>query len=347
MVSLLLLVAPVGGPSPLTFPGAQWERRAPVEAGLDAAKLAEVEKMLGGRGIVVRHGRVVHAWGDQAHRGDWASSAKPVLSTLLLFAIAEKKVKGFDQPIADFGWELRGKDRGITFRHLGAMTSGYARPEGPGQAWAYNDYAIMLYQKTLFERVFRSDPAAVAHDARRLGALQLEDGLRFDHRARLFASVRDFARIAWLWLNHGRWGDRALIPRRLFDAAFRPQAPAGLPNSAEAETDDYLEIGTYGGGSNHFATCGPGIYGFNWWFNGTGRSHPDRRTWPDAPADAVMSIGVRGNCSVLLPSLGIVMASGDGDWGELQAGDASAKMNRVLATLASAAGWRARSERRP
>ena len=38
------------------------------------------------------------------------------------------------------------------------MTGGYARPEPPGAAWAYNDFAIQLYQKTLFDRVFRADP---------------------------------------------------------------------------------------------------------------------------------------------------------------------------------------------
>ena len=35
-----------------------------------------------------------------------------------------------------------------TLRHLANMISGYARPEAPGAAWAYNDYSIMLYQKT-------------------------------------------------------------------------------------------------------------------------------------------------------------------------------------------------------
>jgi len=56
------------------------------------------------------------------------------LSTLLFFAMQEGLVKSVDQPIQDFGWPLKGKDGGITFRHLGAMTSGYMRPEGPGEA---------------------------------------------------------------------------------------------------------------------------------------------------------------------------------------------------------------------
>lgn len=160
---------------------------------MDPGPLREIADLLGGRGCVVKDGYVVKAWGDQSERSDWFSSAKPVLSTLLFRAITEGLVKSVDQPIADFGWPLQDKDRGITFRHLGAMTSGYRRPEGPGQAWAYNDYAIL-------------------------------------------------------------------------------------------------------------------------------------------------SIGARGNCAAVLPSLGAVLVCANGNWGSLKAGDAGARMNRVLAFVATAVG---------
>jgi hypothetical protein len=32
--------------------------------------------------------------------------------------------------------------------------------------------------------------------------------------------------------------------------------------------------------ADHFTRFGPGVYGFNWWFNETGRDHPDRPNWP-------------------------------------------------------------------
>ena len=127
------------------FPGKTWEQREPAQMGLDAAKLDKLAGQLGGRGCVVKDGYVVKTWGDQAQVADWLSSAKPVLSTMLFFAIEEGKVRNVDQPIADFGWELMEKDRSMTFRHLATMTSGYARPEVPGAAWAYNDYGIQLY----------------------------------------------------------------------------------------------------------------------------------------------------------------------------------------------------------
>ena len=98
------------------------------------------------------------------------------------------------------------------------------------------------------------------------------------------ASVRDFARVAWFWLNRGNWNGKQLLPRSYFDDNMRPQVPKDLPVSIEAKTNDYLHIGTYGGESSHFSKSGPGIYGFNWWFNGTGSHHADALTWPDAPA---------------------------------------------------------------
>ncbi|MBI2433591.1 MAG: DUF5060 domain-containing protein, partial [Candidatus Hydrogenedentes bacterium] len=319
------------------FPGAHWEENTPEAIGMEQVLLEQLAAHLGGRGCVIRDGHLVKHWGNQAERGDWASSAKPVLSTLLFFAVEEGLVKNVDQPIAEFGWELKEKDKGITFRQLGAMMSGYARPEPAGAAWAYNDFAIQLYQKTLFDRVFKGDPKAEAEAPRRFGALGFEDGLYFDEgRRRMKASVRDFARIAWFWLNKGRWGEQQVLPARYFEEYMRPQAPKDLPPSAEAETDDYLGIGTYGGGSNHFADDGPGVYGFNWWFNDTGRLHPDAQTWPDAPEDTVMSIGVRGNCSAIIPSLNVALVCADGDWGENQGGQRDSKTNKILALLAKA-----------
>ena len=145
----------------VVFPAEHWQEKAPAELGFNPARLDAVAVALGGRGCIVKDGYVVKTWGSQSQKSDWFSSAKPVLSTLLMFAIQEGKVSGVDAPIAQFGWELKDKDRPMTFRHLVAMTSGYARPEPPGAAWAYNDYAIQLYQKTLFDRVFKESPEAV------------------------------------------------------------------------------------------------------------------------------------------------------------------------------------------
>ena len=41
-------------------------------------------------------------------------------------------------------------------KDLADMVSGYGLPEKPGAAWAYNDSAINLYSKTLFDGVIES-----------------------------------------------------------------------------------------------------------------------------------------------------------------------------------------------
>lgn len=300
---------------PNRFPGTHWEQRDPASLGLDGAVLDRLAEALGGRGCVVKDGYVVKTWGAQAEIGDWFSSAKPVLSTLLFFAIAEGKVPNADTPIKEFGWELNAKDQGITFRHLADMTSGFRRPEPSGAAYAYNDFAIQLYQKTLFDKVFRDDPERVANDPKRLGFLGLEDGLKFRAKdRRLSASVRDFARIAWFWLNSGNWNGAELLPARLFRDYRKPDVPRTLPISRGADSEDYLGIGTYGGGSNQVRTAGPGNYGFNWWFNQPGPKG-DNPLWPDAPPDLFASLGARGNCSFVIPHLNLALISAFGAWG--------------------------------
>ncbi len=339
--SLLLAVPALAASAadPVVFPGKKWKRRSPRRLGLDGHRIDDLADMLGGRGCVVKDGYLAASWGKQGKVVDILSSAKPILSTLLFFAIQEGKVPGVDARVGDFGWELKPKDQPMTFRHLGAMTSGYARPEAPGDAWAYNDYAIQLYQKTLFDRIFREDPHAAAHAASRLGALGLQDGLVFrETNRRISASSRDFARIVWFWLNRGEWDGRQILERRFFDEYARPQTDPNLPASAEAENDDYLEIGTFGGGSKHFTEFGAGCYGFNWWFNRTGRLHPNAKLWPDAPDEIVVSIGARGNNTAFLPSKRMLLVSLQGEWGKLDGGNADSTFNRALSVFARAAG---------
>ncbi|MBL9165518.1 MAG: serine hydrolase [Planctomycetaceae bacterium] len=321
----------------LVFPGVEWAAKSPQELGLDESRWDEIADKLGSRGCVIKNGYVIKTWGPQGERSDWYSSAKPVLSTLLMFAAQEGKVASFDQRLAEFGWPLAEKDQSMTLRHLASMTSGYARPEPPGEAWAYNDFAIQLYQKTLFDKVFQCSPEETFHDPKRFGALGLQDGFRFRQtNRRMTASVRDFARVAWFWLNRGNWNGRQVLPRAYFDDNMRPQVPLSLPLSGDAPTNDYLQIGSYGGDSNHFTTAGPGIYGFNWWFNDVGGKHPDAVTWPDAPRDAIMSLGHRGNCCVLIPSMNLAVVAADAAWGDLNPGRADARLNQLLKLIAAA-----------
>jgi CubicO group peptidase (beta-lactamase class C family) len=89
--------------------------------------------------------------------------------------------------------------------------------------------------------------------------------------------------------------------------------PRGIPRSATLDNggDDYLGIGSYGGGFNQKA-YGGGTYGYAWWFNGQ-VDDGGCLNWPDAPADAFAAIGYGGNIMVMMPSKRLVVAA-RGNW---------------------------------
>lgn len=311
--------AMVAGPArgDATFPAKDWPHSPPEAAGLKPEALNELSRVMGGHGVVVRDGRIAHEWGNPSRRSDWYSSVKPVFSTLLWFAVHESRVSSVDETVSRWGWDLSDKDRPMTFRHLADMTSGYARPEPPGAAFSYNDFAIQLYQRTLFDRVFQQDPTAAMLSESRLGPLSFQDDPQFNKRRRLIASPRDFARLGWFWLNRGAWHGSNLLPSRFFEEYLRPDVPIDLPLTRRADTDDYLQIGSFGGGSDHFTQLGPGVYGFNFWHNAPTPSHPSRPLLPSAPAAAHFTIGFGGNCLTFWPTERLVLACSAGNWGKL------------------------------
>jgi len=315
------------------FPGASWDVRDPAQLGLDAGVLDNFAAATGGgRGCVFRYGYAATCWGNPAEGFEWASASKTVWSTFLLFAVAEGRLADVDALIADWDWPLAPEDQTMTFRHLANQVSGYALPEAPGAAWGYNDFAIKLYARTLFERVFagEGDPNQVAANPGRFGPLTFEDGPFFTMikgAPRVGTSPRDFARFGWLWANYGRWGETSLIPASLIQMALEPGVPGNLPRTAGGAANDYLNVGTAGGGVDQ-TPLGPGVYAFNWWLN------PGGATWPSAPEDTFQANGHwNGEVLTVIPSLGIVAA-----WKGKSGDDANfnVAMDGLLGTLVAA-----------
>lgn len=322
------------------FPGESWETRTLAEVGLDEALINQFIDNVGGTGVIIKDGYLVASWGSGGH-GDWASAVKPLWATLMLFAIHEGRLSGVDQRIADFGWDLTPQDTSMTFSHLANMTSGYVRGEVPGEAFAYNDYGISLYLKTMFDRVYGIDSADA--DAvtslinNQLGALQFEDGSFIQTVSggpRLTMTPRDFARIGWWWLNRGNWQGEQLLPVAYFDTYMQPQVPNNLPLTGVKDSD-YLEVGTIGGSSDQ-VNYGPGLYGYGWWFNCFVGMTNDR-AWVGAPADTFQANGHwNREVMTIIPSLNLVVAA-RGNWGVWQPGNADASMNTNLNLLSQAA----------
>jgi CubicO group peptidase (beta-lactamase class C family) len=327
----------VAGSTAPRFPGRTWEERSPAEVGLEAARLDAFAANVGGDGVVIKDGYLVKSWGEVSSHRWWASASKPVFSTLLLLAVEEGRLPSVDAPVHRAGWELAPKDAAMTFRQLANMTSGYACAEKPGEAWGYNDFAIQLYARSL-ERIF-GQPVAEAF-AQRFGMLQFEDGAFWGHRNNLgvVASPRDFARLGWLWLNRGRWGGREVVPERLFVEHIRPQVPAGLQRAVTKNRapDDYLGLGSYGGGTNQ-TPHGPGVYGFNFWFNAP--TSGGARVWPAAPLDTYQANGLWNRDTLtVFPGLRMVVAVRGANPGKFAPGEADSAYDRNLRLLVEAAG---------
>jgi CubicO group peptidase (beta-lactamase class C family) len=300
------------------YPAADWEKRAPEAVGLSADKLKALAELAGGRGCVVRHGYLVYTWGDPARSGDIASAVKPVISTLLLLAVQQGKVKGVDARVADFEPRLRalnrGKDAGITWRHLASQTSGYGLAEAPGEAYAYNDFALALYYDTLTRQVFKQDGTRVLKE--QLGdVLGFQDRYTFeafgpnDRPGRLAISVRDLARFGLLYLRGGRWKDRQVLTPVSVQTALSSPVPAGLPRTRGREADILPKQRSLGGGKDQ-TPAGPGCYSFNWWLNRTDKA--GRRFFTDAPPDTFVASGHGGKRTLwVVPSLDLVVAWND------------------------------------
>jgi hypothetical protein len=326
---------PKSPPKKAVYPGKTWEQRTPQDAGLDAGKLAAFAANVGGDGCIIKDGYLVQTWGELSTHKWWASASKPVFSTLLLVAAQEGRLPGVDAPVKLAGWELAPKDATMTFRQLANMTSGYACAEPSGAAWGYNDFAIQLYARSL-EKVF-GQPIADAF-AQRFAALEFEDGAFFGHRNNLgvVASPRDFARLGWLWLNRGRWNGVEVLSEKLWAENIRAHVPADWPRAVTKGTqpDDYLGLGSYGGGTNQ-TPHGPGVYGFNFWFN---RPTPTgERVWPAAPPDVYQANGLWNRDTLtIFPGLRMVVAARGAHPGKFEPGIAGSEYDRNMRLLMEA-----------
>jgi CubicO group peptidase (beta-lactamase class C family) len=326
-------------------PAKTWQAATPESVGLRPDRLAELAKLVEGRGCVVMHGRMVYDWGDLSRSADVASAVKPVISTLMLMAVRQGKLESPDSPVSAVVPALKdlngGKDANITWRHLGSQTSGYGLVERPGEAYAYNDYALALYYDALMDGVYGKDGTAVLRELI-AGPIGFEDPFSFDafgkddRRGRLAISVRDFARLGLLCLRDGRWGDRRVLPEGLMRDALGSVVPVGTPRSSGTDADMLPGQRTHGGGKNQTPT-GPGYYTFNWWVNGIGPG--GKRLYVDGPPDLYVAGGHGGKrMLIVIPSLDMVVSWNDSpiDDHDTSPGNPMTRCNRAVKLIADA-----------
>jgi CubicO group peptidase (beta-lactamase class C family) len=327
------------------YPQAEWAAKTPQEAGLSGEKLEALRDLVGGRGCVVRGGFLVFTWGDPARSSDVASAFKPLLSTLLFIAVQEGRLRSVDDEVSEIEPRLKaldgGKNSTMSWRHLASQTSGYGLAERPGEAYAYNDYALALYYDTLMDKVFH-DSADRVLETRLAGPLQFQDPHTFaafgpkNRPGRLAISVRDFARFGLLYLRHGRWRENQLVNPEFVQMALSSPVPPMTPLTNGRETEMLPRQRSIGGGKN-ITPVGPGFYSFNWWLNRTNRDV--KRLFVDAPHDAFIASGHGGMRALwVLPSIDLVVCWNEStiDDHDQSPGNPDTRMNRAARLMREA-----------
>ena len=302
------------------YPGKTWTGKTPAEAGLDAARLNALSDFVRGRGCVTRHGYMVYAWGDHTRRGDVASACKPWYTHFLLKAVEDGRIQSLDDTVAGLEPRLKGKDRGITWRHMANQISCYGLAEEPGTAFAYSDWQMALFWDLLFLKVYGVAYDTVDAKAVRpmlADALQCEDKPTFmafgtrNRPGRVAVSPRDFCRFGLLYLREGNWRGKQLISRKHATMAVSSPLPGAFPRAgrnAAPMIPGQRSIGSRNVPDNQCDHVGS--YSWLWWTNGVDRD--GKRHWPDAPHDAYGAFGHGGpRAMVVIPSLDVVLSWND------------------------------------
>lgn len=298
--------------------GGDWSRADPTTTHVDPARLDALDAELRDSSTcmaVVEDGRLVRdaywngSTADEQH--EVFSVTKSITSTLVGIAQAEGLLD-VDEPASTYITEWKGTpSETVTIRQLVSNDSGrfwslvsdyndllrapdktgfaiaLAQEDPPASVWNYNNAAI----QTLDAVISRATGMPTAEYARTrlfeptgMRSTMSEDatGNTMTFMG-LKASCLDLARFGYLLSQHGRWGDRQVVPSEWVDEATTPSTDL---NQA---------------------------YGFLIWLNQPGRVKTPIGTeaqgpiWPAAPSDAFAALGLGGQTVLVLPDEGLVV----------------------------------------
>lgn len=319
--------------SEAVYPDPDWVTADPAEVDIDPARLDELEQYLGAQQsncmTVIKDGQLVREayWNNVTADTDQEifSATKSITSTLVGIAQAEGKLDVND-PASQYITEWQGTpSEDVTIRDLLANVSGrywdfntdygqmisasdktgfaigLTQQVPPGTTWEYNNSAIQTLEAVIerstgedvgeFARTRLFEPIGMTTTIGRDG---VGNTLTFMGAK---ASCRDLARFGYLLLQHGRWGERQVVPAEWVTEATTPGTEL---NAA---------------------------YGYLIWLNRPGTirlptsGNRDGPLWPDAPADAFAALGLGGQAVLVLPSEGIVVTREASARGNVQAQD--------------------------
>jgi CubicO group peptidase (beta-lactamase class C family) len=283
---------------PMTNDG--WMLGKPEDYGFDKAQLEQIADQLQTASGNTRFGLVIVKEGALIFETYWNGSepdtkhtvyscTKSWGSTLIGIAV-NKKLITVDDPVTKWvpspAPEVGG---GALIKHLLTQT---AQTTPPGQAFAYNSGTIVntlpeileaaakISSHSFYER-FLATPLQLSMDwppcpsGGCVGTRYGEDYIQFGDQGPnqpLQSTVRDQAKLGWLWLNDGVWNGNKLLDTEYIEAATKP--------------------------SFDFQAA----YGYLWWLNRKGPSSGPYGTAagnnPEVPENMYHAVGGIGHCSV-------------------------------------------------
>ncbi|HUT32121.1 MAG TPA: serine hydrolase [Planctomycetota bacterium] len=318
----------------MVFPARNWEEATPDSQGVSPTALSEAIAHLkantGRDGVnelaIIRNGRMI--WRgpdiDKVH-GIW-SATKSFTSTVLGLLVDDGKCT-LDTLAKDRVPALAERYGTVRLRHFATMTSGYRavgdEPRGdyvhgpsptpfvpgpplftpPGSKYAYwdsamNEFGLVLTRiageplRDLFKRQI-ADPIGMDPKKWSWGDLGKVDGIAVNggsgnHGKHVLISAREMARFGHLFLNRGNWDGQQRISAKWVEAATSVHVPAARPEAMPG-----------------YRIQGAGVYGLNWWVNGT--KADGQRKWPHAPPRTFAASGFNNNKCFVVPEWGMVV----------------------------------------
>lgn len=283
-----------------------------------------------GSGMIVRHGELVHSWGDiDDSSPEMKSVTKSMGGIALGLAIDDGKLaisladKAVDKMGSTFGVPpdsnaTNGRDL-ITIGMLASHTAGFPKDGGyqalqfqPGTTWSYSDGGLNWLADLLTEQ-YNEDLATVLNTRvwSKIGLRVQDDvrwramasGLRPDPRASnpslqyrelaagIQANTNAMARVGLLFLRKGMWNGQRVLSEAFVDRVHTP-----LPENAG------LTLNQPAGFLFPNATTD---YGVLWWTNKSG-------TMANVPTDTYWAWGLGEALIVVIPSLDLVIVRNGG-----------------------------------
>jgi CubicO group peptidase (beta-lactamase class C family) len=299
-----------------TDPNHGWAEVAPLDVGMDVARLVEAATYAqsgGGSGMITRHGKLVHKWTDSGTpvinidtRGDLLSTTKSMGGIALALAIDDGLVKLEDLakthlPTINTAPDPTALDT-MTVLNLATHTAGFEKPAvnpllsygPPGTKWFYSDGGLNWLANLLTTR-FNKDlnevlaarvwgPLEITNDDLTWSSGTVVNNLRFRTlNSGIVANANAMARIGLLYLRKGKWKDQQIITESSVALAMTPR-----PEIAGADVVDDADFPL---ANTNYAVL--------WWTNAT-------QQLPDVPADAFWGWGKGDSLLVVIPSLDIV-----------------------------------------